>query len=306
MIDVLIVIAPLFLIILLGAFLEYLKIADEKWSHVLNGYALKIGFPALIFAALTKTKLDLSLELDLIAVNSTFLVGSFFLAALIAKILKLNTKNLRTLFITLGFGNVAYLGIPTLLQIKGESVLPVASLIVAVYLFWMFTVGIGFLDYWQVGQKNVAKKILLNLTKNPLLIAVVLGLLVSGLQIQIPSMISQSISMIAGSVTPVVLIVMGLFIGRSKIGELKSWTPVLLFSLMILIVLPAAFYYGVILAGQTPTAYSASIIQASMPLAITPFALADAYKLNKGFIARSIVLSTILSVVTIPFWTSLV
>jgi predicted permease len=39
-----------------------------------------------------------------------------------------------------------------------------------------------------------------------------------------------------------------------------------------------------------------------MPLAITPFALADKYKLEKMFIARAIVLSTILSAITIPIW----
>jgi len=306
MLEILIVIAPLFLIILLGAFLEHLKIADEKWSSVLNNYALKIGFPALIFAALTKTNLNLSEQTGLIVANSLFLLGSFLLAYLIGQILRLNPRNMRTLFITLAFGNVAYLGIPALVQISGEAILPIASLIVAVYLFWMFTVGIGFLDYWQAGKKQVLKKMVLNLTKNPLLIAVVLGLLVAGLQISIPGMINKSITMIAASVTPVVLMVIGLFIGRSKFKDLNKWIPVFFFSISTLIILPALFYYGVQWAGYSTTQFSASIIQAAMPLAITPFALADIYKLNKGFIARSIVLSTILSVVTIPFWTSLV
>ncbi len=39
-----------------------------------------------------------------------------------------------------------------------------------------------------------------------------------------------------------------------------------------------------------------------MPLAITPFALSDKYFLNKVFISRAIVLSTILSIITLPFW----
>ena len=304
--EILLVIAPLFLIILLGAFLERLKIADERWSHVLNEFALKIGFPALIFAALTGTRFNLSLQLDLIAANSAFLIGSFLLAGLIAKILKLDTKNLRTLFITLGFGNVAYLGIPTLVQIRGEAILPVASLIVAVYLFWMFTIGIGFLEYWQSGKKHVTKNILGHLIKNPLLVAVIIGLLVAGLQIPIPGILNQSINMIAASVTPIVLIVIGLFIGRSEFGSIKKWLPSLAFSMISLMLLPAFFYYGVILAGEPAREFSTSIIQAAMPLAITPFALADMYKLNKKFIARSIVMSTILSIITIPFWTSLV
>ncbi len=164
MLEILIVIAPLFLIILLGAFLEHLKIADERWSNVLNNYALKIGIPALIFASLTQSSFVISDHLDLISANSIFLVASFILAYIIGKALKLNAKNLRTLFITLAFGNVAYLGIPVLLQISGESILPAVSLIVAVYIFWMFTVGIGFLDYSNFVLKNCCGRDPINMT----------------------------------------------------------------------------------------------------------------------------------------------
>lgn len=307
MLEILIVIAPLFLVILLGAFLEHIKIADELWAEVLNNYALKIGIPALIFAALTSSSFVISDHLDLISANSIFLIVSFILAYIATKALKLNARNMRTLFITLAFGNVAYLGIPVLLQISGESILPVVSLIVAVYIFWMFTVGIGFLDYWQFGRKKDAFKIiLLHLIKNPILIAVVLGLLVVGFDLSVPGILSKSISMVAASVTPVVLIVIGLFIGRSKFKSLRKWMPAFFFSITTLIILPALFYLGIQWTGASTSHFSASIIEAAMPLAITPFALADAYSLNKGFIARSIVLSTILSVITIPFWTSLV
>ena len=306
MIEVLIVIAPLFLIIFIGALLRWAKIADDNWSSVLNSFALKIGLPALIFSALSKTNFVFSEQSELIYANSLFLIVSFVVAYIVAKLLRLNSKNLRTLFICLAFGNVAYLGIPTLIQIFGESILSIASLIVAIYVFWMFTVGIGFLDYsTQRNKKGIIKKILFDLVKNPLLISVVLGLLVAGLGISIPDILSKSITMISASVTPTVLIVIGLFIGKSKIGDPKKWIPVFLFTLTTLIVLPALFYFGLKLFGFAPSQFSTSIIDAAMPLAITPFALADVYKLNKGFIARSIVMSTILAIVTIPFWTSI-
>ena len=299
-------ILPLFLVIFIGAFLEHVKIADEHWSSVLNNFALKIGLPALIFSALSKNSFIFLEHSDLIWINSLLLIIGFIIAYLIGKMLKLSPKNLRTFFICLGFSNVAYLGIPTLTQIYGQGILPIASLIVAVYVFWMFTIGIGFLNYSQIrSKKHIIKKIILNLTKNPLLIAVILGLLVAGLKIPIPDILSKAIDMLATSVTPVVLVVIGLFIGRSKFGNIKKWIPVFMLTVMTLMVLPALLYFGVKLFGFMPKTFSASILEATMPLAITPFALADAYKLNKGLIARTIVLSTILAIVTIPFWTSI-
>ncbi|MEK7126959.1 MAG: AEC family transporter [Patescibacteria group bacterium] len=306
MTQILTVIAPLFIVIFASALLQKFKNIGDDWSKVLNDFALKIGFPVLIFSALSKAPFSFSEQAQLIIANSLFILASFLAAIIIGKILRLEKQMFRTLFICFVFGNVAYLGIPILTQISGEKILPTASLIVAIYLFWFFTVGIGYLDYSiEKNKRDVAKNIIKNLFKNPLLLSVILGIIIGSLKITIPPILLKSLDMITASVTPTVLIVIGLFIGRAKIGKLTEWLPVLLFSILTLAILPAVFYYGAKFFGFIPSQFSNSIIQAAMPLAITPFALADKYNLNKDFIARSIVLSTILAVVSLPFWISI-
>lgn len=306
MIQILTVIAPLFLIIFASALLQKFKNLGEDWSKVLNDFALKIGLPVLIFSALARAPFSFSDQAQLIIGNSLFILASFLSAIIIGKIFRLEKQMFRTLFICFVFSNTAYLGIPILVQTAGEKILPTASLIVAIYLFWMFSVGIGYLDYSiEKNKKAVIKNILLNLLKNPLLISVILGIIIGSLKITLPVILSKSLEMVTASVTPVVLIVIGLFIGKLKIGKLTDWFPILLFSILTLAILPAAFYFGVKIFGFMPEQFASSIIQAAMPLAITPFALADKYNLNKDFIARSIVLSTILSVATLPFWISI-
>ncbi len=306
MLQILMVILPLFLIILMSAILQKIHYIGDHWSEVLNEFALKIGLPVLLFSALSKTPFSFANQTQIIIINSVFILGGFLLAFLIGKILRLKKEAFRTLFICLGFSNVAYLGFPILTQIYGEKVLPTASLIVAIYLFWLFTVGIGYLDYSiDKNKKTALKNIFKNIFKNPLLISVLLGIVVGSTQIILPSVLLKSLDMITASVTPTVLIVIGLFIGKSKIGKLKSWIPVLIFSIFILTVLPACFHYGLKALGFNPSELSSSIILSAMPLAITPFALADKYNLDKDFIARSIVMSTVLSVLTLPFWISL-
>lgn len=304
--QILAVIAPLFLIIFGSALLQRLVNFGNNWSEVLNEYALKIGFPVLIFTSLLKASFSFYEQLPLLISNSIFIIVGFLGIFLFGKMFNLGTKILRTYFICLIFGNVAYLGIPFLVQIFGAEILPVASLIVAVYLFWIFTIGIGFLDFTgQTAKKDIFKNIILGLFKNPLLVSVFLGILAAILEIKLPDILMTSLDMITASVTPTVLIVVGLFIGKSKIGELKEWLPILLFSLITLIAMPAIFYFGLKILGFQPINFSASVIQSAMPLAITPFALADKYGLDKGFIARSIVLSSILSVASLPFWISI-
>ena len=305
MTQILIVISPLLIIIFASAVLQRFRKMGKEWFNVLNAFALDIGLPVLIFSALAKAPLSFIEEKPLLISNSIFVVGSFLLAFIIGKILKLDKKMFRTFFICLAFGNTAYLGIPTLSQIYGEGILPTASLIVAVYLFWIFTLGVAFLDF-SLKKKGVLMEMLANLIKNPLLIAVFLGLIVAAFKIQLPDILVKSLDMISASVTPTVLIVLGLFIGNSKIGMLKEWVPALLFSFMTLMVLPALFYFGVKFFGFAPQQFSASIIEAAMPLAITPFALAHKFDMDKDFIVRSIILSTILAVISLPFWISIV
>jgi predicted permease len=306
MLNIFLTIIPLFIIIFGSAFLVKLKVANVGWQEELNAFALKIGFPALIFSALANMNFSFQDQSGLLIANSIFLVASFVLAYVFGKLLRLKKKTFFTLFICLAFGNVAYLGIPVLTQSLGEEVLPKASLIVAVYLFWMFTIGIGFLEFWsKKTKKDAFKKVLLSLIKNPLLLAVIFGLAFSYLRLGIPSIFQQSLDMLAASVTPVVLVVIGLFLGQAKFGKIKAWIPSFLFALGTLILLPAAFYLVVKTLNYSPSEFSVSIIDAAMPLAITPFALAEEYNLDKNFIARSVVLSTVLSVITLPFWASL-
>ena len=306
MLDTFLIIIPLFLIIFGSAFLVKIKVANAGWQEELNAFALKIGLPALIFSALANMEFSIHEQSSLLIANSIFLIASFILAYLFGKTIRLNKKTFSTIFICLAFGNVAYLGIPALTQSLGQEILPEASLIVAVYLFWMFTIGIGFLEFWSKKvKKDAFKKVLLSLIKNPLLLAVIFGLAFSYLNLGIPNIFQQSLDMLAASVTPVVLVVIGLFLGTAKFGKITDWIPSFLFALGTLILLPAAFYLVIKTLGYLPQNFSISIIDAAMPLAITPFALAEEYNLDKNFIARSVVLSTVLSVITLPFWVSL-
>lgn len=306
MLNVFLIIAPLFLIIFGAATAQRLKNFPEQWTKILNSFALNIGLPALIFISLTKETFNFDQNAQLIIANSVFLAALLILTYLFGKALRLPTKTLKTLFICIAFSNIGFLGIPILHQLKGDSVLPALSIILGIYVFWIFTAGVGYLEYHQNQRKrDMLKKVCLKLAKNPLLITVILSILLSIFEIKIPDTVKTAASMVSASVTPVVLVVIGLFIGSSKLGKIKEWLPVGIFSFATLMILPAFFYFGLKFFQLSPANFSISIIDAAMPLAITPFALADEYNLHKEFIARSIVLSTILSVFTIPFWTSL-
>ncbi len=303
MFQTLLTITPLFLIIFGSALLVKLKLIKEHWAGPLNAFALSVGLPALVLSTLSKHTFSLTKDGTTILVNAIFILSVFLLTLLFSYLLRLKKPLRRTLFLCAPFGNVAFLGVPIIYSVLGEKALPTASILIAVYLFLVFTIAIGYLEYSLHGShQHAAKETLKKIAINPILLAAVIGIGISFFHLPIPKAIVSAIDMLASSVTPVVLVVIGIFIGSSSIGKIKEWIPVGIFSLFTLLLLPGLFIVFLFITGFSLSTHTASVIDAAMPLAITPFALADQYRLEKQFIARAIVLSTVLSVITVPFW----
>jgi predicted permease len=223
------------------------------------------------------------------------------LAFPIAGIFKLPNRVKRSLFLILSFGNVAYLGIPVLNNAYGESVLPVAAIISAVYVFWLLTLGIILVEINGVQQINIRKQII-SLLKNPLLLSVFAGLIIVVFNIQLPEVAEKTIYLFSNSVTAVVLFSLGIFLGLHKIGNPKEWMNALYLSLITILVLPFVFYLTIKNAGMDALQFKATVLDSAMPLGLTPYVLSVQYKLEVSLVSRIVVLATLLSIFVIPLW----
>lgn len=293
-------IGPLFLVIFVGMVVSRNKSVNDQWLEILNNYALWIGFPALILVALSRLQWNMSLYGSLIGWNSARIVVSMLMVFPVSALLKLQNSTRRTLFLAVSYGNVAYLGIPVLRSAFGDQILPEATMISSVYIFWMFTLGIFLVEYFGDHKVHV-KELLVRLVTNPLLIAVFTGLFIAINQIQLPKIVTTGLDIFANSVTAVVLFSLGLFMGKQPVGKLRDWIPVLAFSVVILFVLP--FLFMLILKPFADQSVSKVwILEAAMPMGLTAYALCLKYKLNTGFASRAVVASTLMALLSLPFW----
>lgn len=293
-------IGPLFLVIFVGMIVSRNKSVNEQWLEILNNYALWIGFPALILVALSHLQWDMNLYGSLMGWNSARIVFSMMIVFPVSALLKLKNSTRRTLFLAVSYGNVAYLGIPVLRSAYGDQILPEATMITAVYVFWLFTLGIFLVEYF--GEEKVSfHNLFVRLISNPLLIAVFIGLFIAVNHLQLPQIVMSGLDIFANSVTAVVLFSLGLFMGKQPLGKLRDWWPVLSFSLVILFVLPFLFFL-ISKPFVDPSISRAWILEAAMPMGLTAYALCLKYKLNTGFASRAVVLSTLLALLSLPFW----
>ena len=294
-------VAPLFLAIFAGFIFSRAKSVTENWVDILNKYALRIGLPALVVASLIRIDHGGENCTRLIVVNSVYFISCMLLAYPVARIFRLPKQEMKALFLILSYGNVAYLGIPVLRNAFGESSVPIAGIISAVYIFWLLTLGITLIEINGDNSVNL-KKMLLNVAKNPLMLSVFAGMAIVLFELKIPEVFIDTIQLFAGSVTAVVLFSLGIFLGLHRAGNLKDWLKAIAISLVILLVLPSVFYLTIRNSGMETLQFKSTVIESAMPLGLTPYALAVQYNLEAQLVSRIVVVSTLMAIVVIPFW----
>ena len=293
---------PLFLIILAGLLFSRTRAASSYWIDVLNKYALWIGFPALVINSLSQLDLEGGPILQLILINSAYIVACILLAYPVSRLLKLSNLQRRTLFLIFAFGNVAYLGMPVLQNMMGDQILPVAAILSAVYVFWLLTLALVLVEvHAEEGQLHNSK-LMASLVKNPLLLSVLVGVLILAFNIRLPAALAKTISMFSGSVTPIVLFSLGIFMGYQSRGTLRDWALTGVFVVITMILFPSLFHLSIRGSNMPADYIKASILDAAMPLGLTPYALSQQYHLDTPFAARTVVLATMVSVVILPIW----
>ena len=292
---------PLFLVIGIGFIFSRTKAFSAQWIDILNKYALYVGFPALVVASLMSLEPNTELFSQLILHTSVYTVACMLLAFPVARLFRLSRNMMRTLFLILPFGNFAYLGIPVLQSAYGDQMLPAAAILSAIYLFWLLTLSIILIEAY--GEDGVdTRKLLMSLLKNPLLLSVFVGLAIGIFQVRLPFAIEKTINLFSNSVTAIILFALGLFLGTQKLGKRKEWQSVIVLVAVTMFILPGAYYGYLRIVGMEPELIKASVLDAAMPLGLTPYVLASQYKLEDKLASRVVVLGTALSVFILPLW----
>jgi predicted permease len=301
MYNIILLIAPFFGVILVGYLFAKLRIAHIDWTDTLNIYVVRIGFPSVIFYSLAKAPIQFSEHYRLFFINSVYIILCFLLALIIGRLFRLSPSMKRTMFICLPYGNVAYLGLPVLTEVFGQQIIPLASLIISIYLIWTFSVGIFYLEKSANSSVNY-KTLALGLIKNPLLIGVFCGILASFFKLSPDGVFLKIFDIIGKSTTPVIMLSLGIFISQVKFGKWQDWINISAYTFLKIMVLPALFVLLLHVLKMDIHVNLPSVVEAAMPFALTPYALAGMYGLERDFIAKSILLSTTLSILSLPFW----
>ena len=196
-------------------------------------------------------------------------------------------------------GNVGFLGIPMLVLLLGQAAIGPVMMVLAVDLIVFSSLVVILITGSRDGRMSfgVLRTVGLGLLKNPMIVSISLGLLVSSMAVPIPVPVNEFLEILGGAATPGALFAIGASLA-SKSAErmvIAGWL-----SFCKLIVHPAAVAVAALMVFDVdPYAAGVMITAAALPVAGNVYILAQHYGVAPARVSATILLSTGLSVLTI-------
>ncbi|MEY1557404.1 AEC family transporter [Yoonia sp. R2331] len=299
MLDILLQTLPFFAVIGLG----YGSGRTGFFSAEATAYLTKFVFYFALSAMLFRFSANLSLAdiLDWPFVGA-YLAGSavvYVLATLVAMARRLPVAEAAVEAQCAVIGNVGFLGIPMLALLLGEASVGFIMMVLAVDLIVFGSLIVILITGSRDGRFSPAILITvgLGLLKNPMIVSISLGLIVSSLALQIPGPVNAFLELLGGAATPAALFAIGASLA-TKSAERVSIAGWLSFCKLVLH--PAAVAFAALFVfAIDPYAAGVMIAAAALPVAGNVYILAQHYGVAPTRVSASILISTAISVLTV-------
>jgi|TARA_B100000953_G_scaffold100926_1_gene82851 hypothetical protein len=279
------IIFPVFFVIAIGYFLGK-KNPNLDTSFITN-YAANFGTPSLIIFALTSTGVTFAIFAEYF-IYALILLINFGIVGIIFLIL-MKKDYIRELppFILPNTGNM---GIPICLFAYGKLGMGVAAAISSLVVFLHFTLNVF------LAKKEFDFIVVL---KSPSFYAILIIVAFLYFEIDMPQFVLNTVMLLAYTMIVLILMSLGIALTQMKIFSFKS---AFISSIGRVIVGPIIGFILIKIFNLSGFAAGVLLIQSSMPSAILCYLVASMYSPKEVVdnISSMIVLSTIMSLITVP------
>jgi malonate transporter and related proteins len=263
----------------------------ENAEAVLGRLVYSVMTPCLLFSGIAAADLGVLLSEPLV-VSTAAALGCFGLHALIVRRGDRGTRIVGAL--AAGYTNANYIGIPVATYVLGDAALVVP--IVMLQLLIVTPVALTLLEFATAGHASWRSTVTAPV-RNPLIVAVVLGLVSSVTGLRLPAVLAHPIATIGSAAVPVVLIAFGMSLSGLRLlapgpDRVATITAVVLKTAGM----PAfAFLLAVALGLARDATYAVTVL-AGLPTAQNIFLYAQRFQTGLALARDAIFLSTVVCV----------
>ena len=305
MTQILNIVGPVFLLVGFGYAAAAFKLISDQGIDGLLKFVMHFAVTCLLFRA-TAT-IDIGSSLKLTTLTSYYLPAfiCFFFGIVIARRLFNNRpgESIAAGFTTL-FANSLFIGIPVAQRAYGDAADPTIFAIISIHAATMYGIGVICMEMSArdgAGAVVAMGKVFRSLSKNPLVIAVALGFTYNFTSLPIPAMADDALILMSGVALPAGMFAVGAALTRYSIAKnvLAAGSMV---ALKVLVHPALAMLFAVGVFGVAEIEAKTIVIMAAAPGGLNIYLFAVLYDRNKELAANAMLLGTLASIVTLPFW----
>ncbi len=298
-------ILPIVLLVSLGYFLKRLKLLGPQTLSAMNKVSFNAFIPCMVFYNLYSADASQAFNGPVILYAAVTITATFILLLVFVPFFVKDNTRRSVMVQGIARSNILLMGVPVVAQVCGQlgftsaaslglitllvAVIAPINNVFAVIAFGMFS-----------GEPVKAGRMLLNIIRNPLIIASAAGILMLVLGIRPPDVLDEFIGSVAGIATPLALILLGGFFDFKTVGNCAR--PLVAAVVGKLVVIPAVMVTGAVLLGFRGLALISLLPVYCAPTAVVSFTMAEQMGGDCTLAGHIVVFSTAASAVTLVGW----
>lgn len=287
----------LFLLLVLGFVLFKCHIFDEYTNKKISALIVNVASPMLIISSIAGVEgNDKSIVFLMIGAGILMYIGFIILGKNINRIFPFPKKDWPVYECMVVFANTGFMGYPVLLDVFGQEAVFYASLIHMAFNFFVYTYAILCLTKSDDSEFKLNFKQLLT----PGIVLIFIGILIYLFDMQLPSVLMDTINSIGSLTAPLSMMMIGSSLAVYPIKDSFTDWRSYVFAFVRLIIVPFMTMIVCRLLHINPYYANITIITNAMPVGSMVLMLATQYNANVKIVTKNIVVSTLLSVITIP------
>jgi predicted permease len=300
MFSTLLVVLPIFALILAGFVCRRIGVLGPASLVELNRFVVYLGLPALLFDIMANTTWEQLYQPGFIA---AFGLGCAIVQVLVV-LIRYRRRPLADASIdglNGAYANTGYMGFPLGLLVFGPQSLTSVTIASIITVCLVFAGAIILIETGLQAERHPLRliaKVATALAKNPLLVSPVLGAGLAATGWHMPPPVETFFKLLGGAASPCALVALGLFLAEKRpAGNNGTSLALTVVKLVVHPLVTWVLAYKVF--AMPPLLAASAVLLAALPTGTGPFMLAEFYRREADVTARTVLFSTVISVVTL-------
>jgi predicted permease len=296
------ILIPIFALILAGFVCRRRGILGPTACSELNRFVVWLALPALLFQIMAHASWQQLYQPGFVAAFGLACAAVFVLALVWRVCAGRHLADASVEAIAASYANTAYIGFPLTLMVFGNASLAPTTVATLLVVSVLFAIAVALIELGLQNERAPHKatlKVLRAMSRNPLIVAPAAGALYAASGLAVPGGVDAFLKLLGAAASPCALVCLGLFLAEKRPRADGSRESLALVVAKLLVQPALTWWLAARVFAMPAPLVNMAVLLAALPTGTGPFMLAEFYRREAYVTARTILLSTLGSLVSL-------